>query len=54
MDRRVRIVGILLVAAAAGAESADDHGDTRLTATLVEHYGVSEAGELESLRATHT
>lgn len=48
MDRRVRIAGILL-AAAAGAEGADDHGDTRLTATLVEHYGASEAGELESL-----
>lgn len=49
MDRRVRIAGILLVAAAAGAEGADDHGDTRLTATLVEHYGVSNPGELESL-----
>ena len=49
MDRRVRIAGILLVAAAAGTEGADDHGGTRLTATLVEHYGVSEPGELESL-----
>ena len=49
MNKRVRIAGILLVAAAAGSEAADDHGDTRLTATLVEHYGVSEAGELDSL-----
>ena len=47
MDRRVRIAGILLVAAA-GAEGVDDHGDTPLTATLVERYGVSETGELES------
>ena len=49
MNKRVRIAGILLVAAAAGSEAADDHGDTPLTATLVEHYGVSEAGVLESL-----
>lgn len=49
MDRRVRIAAILLVGASAGSEAADDHGDTRLAATLVEHYGVSEAGELESL-----
>ena len=39
---------MLLVAAAAG-EAADDHGDTRLTATLVERYGVSQVGELEAL-----
>ena len=45
----VRTTAILLVAATAGAEPADDHGDTRLAATLVEHYGVSEDGELESL-----
>ena len=49
MERCFRIAGIVLVAAAAG-EAADDHGDTRLTATLVEHYGVSQVGELESLR----
>ena len=48
MDKCVRTAAILLVAATA-AQAADDHGDTRLTATLVEHYGVSEAGELESL-----
>lgn len=39
----------MLLVAAAGSEGADDHGDTRLSATLVEHYGVSETGELESL-----
>ncbi|MCY3813800.1 MAG: serine hydrolase [Gammaproteobacteria bacterium] len=44
----VRTTAILLIAAAAGAEPADDHGDTRLTATLVGHYGVSVAGTLGS------
>ena len=50
MNRCARIAGIVVIAAtAAAAGAADDHGNTPLTATLVEHYGVSESGNLESL-----
>ena len=30
-------------------DHGDDHGDTRLTSTRVEHYGVSQLGELDSM-----
>ena len=37
------------LAAAYAHEPADDHGDTRLTSTRVEHYGVSQTGKLDSM-----
>ncbi len=39
----------LLLGAAYAQDSIDDHGNERLSSTRIEHYGVSQAGRLETM-----